>query len=93
VLFIKYYAGGEIKGIKWSRQLASKTEVRIAYKSDAENLKASNHLEEQGLDEKTVCTHNYIKEIGYARVERIRLPQHRVWWRAIVNTVMNIRVA
>jgi hypothetical protein len=31
-------------------------------------------------------------EIGLEVVDRIHLVQYRDWWRALVNTVMNLRV-
>jgi hypothetical protein len=32
------------------------------------------------------------REIGWGSVDWIQLAQDRVWWRAIVNTMMNLRV-
>jgi hypothetical protein len=34
----------------------------------------------------------YLTEIGWESVEWIQLAQDRDWWRALVNTVMNLRV-
>jgi hypothetical protein len=34
----------------------------------------------------------YLKEIGWGSVDWIQLVQHRDWWRALVNTVINLRV-
>jgi hypothetical protein len=33
-----------------------------------------------------------LRELGYGRIDRIKLAQDRDWWRALVNAVMNIRV-
>jgi hypothetical protein len=41
------------------------------------------------------CRHrwnNNIKEIGWVGIEYIRLAQDRYQWRALVDTVMNLRV-
>jgi hypothetical protein len=34
----------------------------------------------------------YLQEMGYKRVDWIHLAQYRVQWRALVNTVINLRV-
>jgi hypothetical protein len=33
-----------------------------------------------------------LREIGWGSVDWIQLAQDRNWWRALVNTVMNLRV-
>jgi hypothetical protein len=33
-----------------------------------------------------------LREIGWGSVDWIQLVQDRDWWRALVNTVMNLRV-
>jgi hypothetical protein len=33
-----------------------------------------------------------LRQIGWGSVDRIQLAQDRDWWRALVNTVMNLRV-
>jgi hypothetical protein len=33
-----------------------------------------------------------LREIGWGSVEWIQLAQNRDWWRALVNTVMNLGV-
>jgi hypothetical protein len=33
-----------------------------------------------------------LREIGWGSVDWIQLVQHRDWWRALVNTMMNLRV-
>jgi hypothetical protein len=33
-----------------------------------------------------------LREVGIVEANWIRLAQDRVWWRAFVNTVMNLRV-
>jgi hypothetical protein len=34
----------------------------------------------------------HLRETGWGSVEWIQLAHHRVWYRALVNTVMNLRV-
>jgi hypothetical protein len=33
-----------------------------------------------------------MREIGWGGVDRVVLAQDRKWWRALLNTVMNVRV-
>jgi hypothetical protein len=33
-----------------------------------------------------------LREIGWGSVKWIQLTQDRVWWRALVNTAMNLRI-
>jgi alpha-glucosidase (family GH31 glycosyl hydrolase) len=53
-----------------------------------ESQKERNHLEDQGVDGSRMD----LREFGWGSVEWIQLAQDRDWWRAVVNTVMNLRV-
>jgi hypothetical protein len=50
--------------------------------------KERDHLEDQGVDGIRMD----LREIGWGSVDWIQLAQDRDRWRAIVNTVMNLRV-
>jgi hypothetical protein len=49
-----------------------------------------DHLEDQGVD--GMMGSEWIVGILAAGVEWIQLAHDRGWWRALVNTVMNLRV-
>jgi hypothetical protein len=53
-----------------------------------ESQKERYHLEDQGVDGIGMD----LRGIGCGSVERIQLAQDRDRWRALVNTVMNLRV-
>jgi alpha-glucosidase (family GH31 glycosyl hydrolase) len=53
-----------------------------------ESQKERNHLEDQGVDGNRMD----LREFDWGSVEWIHLAQDRDWWRAVVNTVMNLRV-
>jgi hypothetical protein len=53
-----------------------------------ENQKERDHLKDQGVDGIRMD----LREIGCGSVDWIQLAQDRARWRAVVNTVMNIRV-
>jgi hypothetical protein len=53
-------------------------------------LKGRDHLEELGVDGDDIRM--YLREIVRERVDWIHLAQDRYKWRALVNTVTNLRV-
>jgi hypothetical protein len=50
-----------------------------------ENLKGTNYLEDLSVDGKM--------KIGCEGVDRMHLAQYSVQWRALMNTVMSLRVS
>jgi hypothetical protein len=71
----------ESRRMRWVGQVASMGQER-------DSLKERDHLENQGADGMRID----IREIGWGGVEWIQLAQDRGLWRALVNTVMNMRV-
>jgi hypothetical protein len=55
-------------------------------------FKARDHLEDQGVDGRLIFKMN-LKEKRWEAVDWIDLAQDRDRWRAVVKTVMSIRVA
>jgi hypothetical protein len=53
------------------------------------NLKERNLSEELGMEDNIRMD---LTEIGWQHADWIHLVQDRVQWRAVVNTVMNLRV-
>jgi alpha-glucosidase (family GH31 glycosyl hydrolase) len=53
-----------------------------------ESQKERDHLEDQGIDGIRMD----LREIDWGSVHWIQLAQNRDRWRAVVNTVMNLRV-
>jgi hypothetical protein len=66
-------------------------EERNVYKVLMEIQKERDHLGDQGIDGR-IASEWSLREIGWGRVEWIQLAQDRDRWRALVNTVMNLRV-
>jgi hypothetical protein len=55
-----------------------------------ENLKGKDNLEDLGVDGKIIRMD--IREVEWKNVDWIHLAQDKGQWRAVVNTVMNLRV-
>jgi hypothetical protein len=55
-----------------------------------ESLKGRDHWEDVGIDGNNIKMD--LREVGFGVVDWIHLGQHRDRWRALVNTVMNLRV-
>jgi hypothetical protein len=66
-------------------------EIRSAYKILVGNLKGKRPLERPGrrLEENIRID---VRDIGWERVNWMHLSQDRDQWRAVVNTVINVRV-
>jgi hypothetical protein len=56
----------------------------------SENLKGEDYLKDLGVDSRNIRMN--FREIGWKDVDLIHLAQNRDQWRALVNTVMNLRV-
>jgi hypothetical protein len=66
-------------------------ERRGAYRALVGKTEGRNHLEDPGVDGKIIL--KYIFEILNGRgMDWINVAQDRDTWRALVNTVMNLRV-
>jgi hypothetical protein len=65
-------------------------EERKVYKVFVVKLKERDHLENKGVDGR--MGPEWILGRFTGGVEWIQLAQHRGWWRAVVNTVMNLWV-
>jgi hypothetical protein len=50
--------------------------------------KDRDHLEDQGIDGITM----HLREIGWESVKWLEIEEDRCRWRALVNTVMNLRL-
>jgi hypothetical protein len=57
----------------------------------SENQKERDHSEDLGVDGKIMRL--YLRKIGWNSVDWIHLAQDTVQWRAVVNTLMNLRVS
>jgi hypothetical protein len=65
-------------------------EKRNAYRTLVESQKERHHWEDQDLGGWTIL--KWILEIGWDGVDWMDLAQDRDQWRALVNTVLNLRV-
>jgi hypothetical protein len=54
------------------------------------NLREGDHWEDLGVDGKTIKMD--LQELGWRGTDWIDLAQDRDRWRALVNTIMNLRV-
>jgi hypothetical protein len=61
------------------------------YKIWSINLNIRHRLEKLGVDGRQILR-KVSQEIGFADVDWINLPQDEGQWRAVVKTVINIRV-
>jgi hypothetical protein len=66
-------------------------EMRNAYKILVGKLEGKNHLEDQGIDGKTVRTD--LMKRGWEVVDWLHLAQDKEQWWAVVTTVMNLWVS
>jgi hypothetical protein len=57
----------------------------------SENLKGRDHAEDLGVDGR-INIRMDLREIGWEGVDWMHLDQDRGQWRALMNTVMDIRV-
>jgi hypothetical protein len=77
--------------MRWAGHVARMAEERNAYRllmgkpQGKRPLRRSKRRWEDGI-------RIYLREIGWGSVDWIRLAQDRDRWRALVNTVMNLRV-
>jgi hypothetical protein len=55
-----------------------------------ENLKGRDHAEDLGVDGDNIKMD--LREMGFEGVNSIHLADYRDRWRALMNTVMNLRV-
>jgi hypothetical protein len=51
-----------------------------------------DHLEDMGVDGKILLLKRMLREIEWEAVDWIHLPWDRYQWRALINTVLNLRV-
>jgi hypothetical protein len=92
-LHILYSSLNIIRQIKSRRMrraehVARMGEDRKVYKVLVGKPEGKNHLEDQGIDGIRMD----LREIGWGSVEWIQLAQDKERWRALVNTVMNLRI-
>jgi hypothetical protein len=66
-------------------------EMRNLYKIVVGKPEDKNHSEDLGVDGRIVFKIN-LREMGLKGVGQIYLAQVRDWWRALVNTVVNLQV-
>jgi hypothetical protein len=78
--------------MRWVGHVARMVRMRIAYNILVEKLEMKRPLgRSRPRWEDNIRI--YLKEIGWQGVDWIRLAQNRDQWRALVNTVMNLRVS
>jgi hypothetical protein len=65
-------------------------EERNVYKVLMGSQKERDHLGDQGVDRR-IATEWILRETGWGSAEWNQLAQDRDQWRALVNTVMNLR--
>jgi hypothetical protein len=75
--------------MRWVGHVARTGEKRNAYRYWRESQKERDHWEDQDVDNIKMD----LREIGWDGVDWIDMAQVRTQWRALVNTVLNLRVA
>jgi hypothetical protein len=76
--------------MRWAGHVARMGEWRTVHRVLVGNQKEREHFEDQGIDGK-VGSEWILRRLGRS-IEWIELAQDRGRWRALVNTVMNLRV-
>jgi hypothetical protein len=74
--------------MRWVGHVAHTGEERNVYRFLMGKSKERDHFEDKGVDGITID----LRETGWGNVEWVQLAQDRDQWRALVNTVMNLRV-
>jgi hypothetical protein len=73
----------------WTGHVSVLEKKKNAYTALVRTPEGKNHLENLGVDGRTLMVFKFIgwKGLGWSDVV-----QNRDWWRALVNAVMNLRV-
>jgi hypothetical protein len=80
------------RGMRWAVHVARMGEEEKCARSWWESPKEGDHLEERGIDGRMGSEWILGRLAGGGCVEWIDLAQDRDQWRALVNTVINLRV-
>jgi hypothetical protein len=75
--------------MRWAGHVAYMGEKRNAYRVLVEKPEGRRALERPRWEDNIKME---LREIGLGGIDWIHLVQDRNWWRALVNTVMNLRV-
>ena len=85
-LFTKYYSSDQIKNKRWARHLARMVERRGAYRVLVEKREGGHRSRMEDNSKMD------FREVGGVRMDSIDLGEDRDRWRALVCTMMNLRV-
>jgi hypothetical protein len=86
----QYHSGDEVKKTEMSRTCGTYGGEERCIQDFDGKLKEGNHLEDTSVDRRIIL--KLIFEKWGGGMDRIGLAQGRGRWRAVVNTVMNLRV-
>jgi hypothetical protein len=90
IILDKYYEGDEIKEEEIGWECSTHKRDKNSYKISVRKLELRYHLEDSGTDRSVLLKLSLNIVIG--GVDCIRLHRGRHLWRAVVNTVLNMRV-
>jgi hypothetical protein len=91
VLFTKYHLDDQVKKTEMGRTCGTYGERRGAYRALLGKLREGDHLEDPGVDW-TIILKWIFEKLNGGRIDWVDLAQDRDRWRALVYTVMNLRV-